>query len=396
LSPAAWIILLGAGLGVAACGADHGGLATPTAGTTAGAGGDVSPAGGAGGTDPGSTVDTTGSDGSTVDGSGSGGSDASGSGGAGGGAVAEDSGFAGRSDDDGGSVLASCVFHTPPWTNDAGTLQSALVDGGDAAAEIDAASSEAGAPTDGGAKSEGGSSRADAGDAGPAPSITVLVSPFLGPYLADSTGRVLYTYGADQPGDCNNIAVSGCEADCLIAWPVFDAGARTLATSLNDALFGTILRKDGLLQTTYYGWPLYYFKTDLVPGMLGGQAKSKTWHAATVIPAGVMIMKGATISRYLGDGAGHTLYVYDQDTKGVAAANPVAACKDTCLADHPPFYRSRLSVVSSLEPTDFSTFSPSSDRVQLAYKGAPLYYSAADARSGDQNGATTGWSVALP
>ena len=197
-------------------------------------------------------------------------------------------------------------------------------------------------------------------------------------------------------GDCQNAPISGCEKDCLVAWPLFDAGPRTLAPSLNDGMFGTILRPDGASQTTYYGWPLYYYRTDVGPGTLTGQAKSRTWHAATVIPMGIMVMKGVDIMRYLADGEGKTLYVNDQDTKGTATTDPVSACTGACLADHPGFFRSRLSVVSSLETTDFSTFLPGHGRAQIAYKGAPLYRSAADARSGDLKGATAGWSVALP
>jgi predicted lipoprotein with Yx(FWY)xxD motif len=107
-------------------------------------------------------------------------------------------------------------------------------------------------------------------------------------------------------------------------------------------------------------------------------------------------MRDAASVRYIADGSGRTLYVYDQDLKGTASSDPTSACTGTCLVDHPAFWRNRISVVSSLEPTDFSTFAPRLGSTQLAYKGAPLYYSAADARSGDANGATTGWSVALP
>src|SRR5438445_607902 len=91
---------------------------------------------------------------------------------------------------------------------------------------------------------QGTAGTSSAGNAGPAPSITVLVSPFLGPYLADSGGRTLFTYGADLAGDCNYLPISGCDKDCLIAWPVFYAGARTLAPGLDDGAFGTIQRPD--------------------------------------------------------------------------------------------------------------------------------------------------------
>ncbi len=108
-------------------------------------------------------------------------------------------------------------------------------------------------------------------------------------------------------------------------------------------------------------------------------------------------MKGTTAAKYLADGGGRTLYVSDQDTKGTPTTDPVSACTGTCLDQHPLFRRNRISVVSSLEVTDFTVFVQGHNRQQLAYKGAPLYYAVTDLRSGDQNGANTpGWSVALP
>jgi predicted lipoprotein with Yx(FWY)xxD motif len=396
------LAITGVGIGAVSCGSDHGGLVESTATS-----GDTST--GTGGRQGASTTSST----ATTGGSGGGGTETGGTGGSGGGATtAEDaSSDTGGTDpgDDGGPNLAACVYHTErPTTEDGGVYLYAL--GDDSAAPddgsvADADTSDAAASNDAGAsadardatpRSDAGKADAGSGDAGPAPSITVIVSPFLGPYLADSAGRSLFTYGADIAGDCNNPPISGCEKDCLIAWPLFYAGPRTLAPGLNDAAFGTIQRADLSYQTTYYGWPLYYFKTDLAPGMLGGQAKSKIWHAATVIPAGIVIMRDAASVRYIADGSGRTLYVYDQDLKGTTSSDPTSACIGTCLVDHPTFWRNRISVVSSLEPTDFSTFAPKPGSTQLAYKGAPLYFSAADARSGDVNGATTGWSVALP
>jgi predicted lipoprotein with Yx(FWY)xxD motif len=338
-------------------------------------------------------------------GTGEGGSSGSGAGGG------DDAGIDAGEPEDGGTTPA-CVFHTDPVVDGSAPLHAVIADegggdGGDAADDVaDASMTDAAqdgaraadaaprndASGDGGGRGEGG------GDAGPAPSITVLTSAFAGPYLADSAGRTLYTYGGDLPGDCNFPPISGCERDCLVAWPLFDAGPRTLATGLDPRAFGTILRGDGAYQTTYYGWPLYYYKTDVAAGQFGGQAKAKTWHAATVIPVGIVIMRDPTTStRYLADGGGRTLYVSADDTKGTSTTNPLSACTGTCLDQHPLFWRSRISVVSSLEITDFSVFVQGLARQQLAYKGAPLYYAAGDARSGDQKGATTpAWSVALP
>jgi len=272
---------------------------------------------------------------------------------------------------DAGTSQAKCVFHDDaPFQP--GTRQD------------DAGSEDA----------PGGGGFRDGGDGGPPPSITVEVSPFIGSYLADSGGRTLYTTGADLAGDCQYPPMSTCEKDCAIAWPPFDAGARTLATGLDDRVFGSILRADGTRQTTYYGWPLYYFKTDTVRGALGGQGKAKTWFAATVIPPGIVIMKAGT-AKYLADGTGRTLYAFDQDAKGTASSDPVSACTGGCLDSYPALLRNRISAVSALEPTDFSVFLRSGGQ-QLAYRGAPLYYAAADRRSGDLTGVMPSWSLVAP
>jgi predicted lipoprotein with Yx(FWY)xxD motif len=234
-----------------------------------------------------------------------------------------------------------------------------------------------------------------AGDGAPAPSITVLNSPFLGPYLADSAGRTLYTFGNDKPGDCSYPPIPDCEADCAIAWPPFDAGKRTLAMGLDPAVFGSVARADGVSQiTTYYGWPLYYYRSDTAGNMINGQGKSKTWHVATTIPHNIMIMRDKTNPRYIADGNGRTLYVFAEDTIGTAGSDPISTCVGTCLAEHPPLLKNRINAVSSLPPDDLSLFvRPDMGRQQVAYKGAPLYLSAADMRSGEQKGVAMGWTV---
>jgi predicted lipoprotein with Yx(FWY)xxD motif len=384
---------------MAACGPEQGSLLPPT-GT--GAGGTALGAGGATGASSSTTVGA----GGDTSAAGQGGT--GGTGGKGGSAIGSDDAGSDADPGDGGVQIPACVFHTDPVVEGGTSSLVANADDGGAGdaggtvadATSDGATPDAVATSDASARSEGGTdggARGDAADSGPAPSVTVLTSAFLGPYLADSAGRTLYTYGGDQPGDCNYAPISGCERDCLVAWPLFDASARTLAAGLDDRAFGRILRADGSTQTTYFGWPLYYYKPDVAPGQLTGQAKAKTWHAATVVPVGIVIMKNATFDKYLADGGGRTLYVFDQDTKGTGSADPVSVCTGSCSDEHPVFMRSRISVVSSLAPTDFSIFVQGQARQQLAYKGAPLYYAAADARSGDQNGATTsGWSVAVP
>ena len=105
---------------------------------------------------------------------------------------------------------------------------------------------------------------------------------------------------------------------------------------------------------------------------------------------------GAT--RYLGDGAGHTLYVSSADQRAVGNVDPVSACSGSCLETFEPFHEKNFSVVTSLLMADFGAFLvPGTDTVQVAYKGQPLYRAATDLKSGDVNGlAVSGFSAALP
>jgi len=235
------------------------------------------------------------------------------------------------------------------------------------------------------------------GAAGAGATVTLQVSPFVGNYLADSTGRTLYTSGNDFPGDCRTPPVSNCVTDCLLSWPIFPAGARVLATGLDDEAFGAIQRGDGNWQMTYHGWPLYNYKTDLLLGQVAGQGKGKTWHIAQQNPPGIVIMKPGTL-RYLADASGHTLYVSAADQAGTADTDPVSNCSETCLTNFEPFFDRRLSVVTSLLIEDFSSFARSGNSgLQIAYQGRPLYRAATDLEPGDMTGtAISGFKVAEP
>lgn len=245
---------------------------------------------------------------------------------------------------------------------------------------------------------EGAGGTGGTGGAGSeAPTITVQLSPFVGSYLADGAGRALYTNGGDLPGDCNTAPQSLCTADCPVSWPPFDGGARVLAAGMSDADFGTIQRADGSHQTTYMGWPLYYYKSDLTVGSVTGQGKGKVWHLAELSLPSVTIMK-AGANKYLADTAGRTLYVSAADQSGTADTDPVSNCAGACLATFEGFHNNHLSVVSSLDPLDFSVFvRHGAGGLQLAYKGMPLYRAATDLKSGDMNGTlVAGFTAAAP
>lgn len=84
--------------------------------------------------------------------------------------------------------------------------------------------------------------------------LTTKTDPALGKYLADPSGRPLYTYDADASGKSN------CSGACLSDWPPYEA---TGVTTGLPADVGTIKRADnGKTQYTYMGMPLYYFTGD--------------------------------------------------------------------------------------------------------------------------------------
>jgi predicted lipoprotein with Yx(FWY)xxD motif len=244
----------------------------------------------------------------------------------------------------------------------------------------------------------GGSGSGGAGGGGPTQTVTLQVSPFVGSYLADATGRSLYFYGGDLPGDCHTPPVSQCITDCLVSWPIFPAGARVLAPGLDDNAFGAILRGDGTWQTTYFGWPLYYYKADLTLGQVAGQGKGKTWHLAQQKPAGVVILSKTGSPKYLADWSGHTLYVSSADQAASGDKDPVSACSGSCLSTFEPFHEENFSVVTSLATADFGAFvPPGTGALQVTYKGMPLYRAATDLKSGDTNGtASAGFTAAMP
>jgi len=84
--------------------------------------------------------------------------------------------------------------------------------------------------------------------------IVTKTSSSLGQYLADPSGKALYTYNGDKSG------VSNCTGSCLATWPAYtDKGS----TSNLPSGVSTIKRTDnGQTQYTYNGMPLYYFVSD--------------------------------------------------------------------------------------------------------------------------------------
>ena len=197
----------------------------------------------------------------------------------------------------------------------------------------------------------------------------------LGKILVDAQGKTLYYFA-------NDVAASGassCYGQCAVAWPIFSAGTVTVSSPLDPADFGSITRTDGSKQTTYYGWPLYYYKGDTKAGDTNGENVLKVWFVIKPDES-VLISHSATLGLFLTDTSGKTLYYFMKDTSGQSA------CTGTCITTWPPFSADTVTAPSVLNVGDFSSVSRADGMKQTAFMGRPLYYYSGDTKPGDTNG----------
>lgn len=252
--------------------------------------------------------------------------------------------------------------------------------------------------------------------------VKLATSATLGAFLTDSVGNTLYFFARDVDG-----ANTCTSAACNPMWPVYYNAALKVPTSLKAADFATKATADGRPQTTYKGWPLYYFApptngvyTREAAGQTNGNGVGGIWHVMSPAYGVVLASKSVedktthvvTTKTFLVDALGRTLYFFAKDR-----ANPNTLptnCTDGCAAVWPPLYLSTPTVPSTLNASDFATITrdPSSTtgpygtatstQLQLTYKGRPLYYYAGDdavrghAEGHDFDNSGGLWFVAAP
>jgi predicted lipoprotein with Yx(FWY)xxD motif len=114
---------------------------------------------------------------------------------------------------------------------------------------------------------------AGAGQASPQAKTTITAAKSrYGTILFDGKGRVLYGFTRDTRG-----GKSQCYGSCAAAWPVYYKPGGTLKAGkgVKQKLLGTVKRKNGRLQITYNGRPLYYYVSDVRPGQITCQNVSE-------------------------------------------------------------------------------------------------------------------------
>ncbi len=208
----------------------------------------------------------------------------------------------------------------------------------------------------------------------PADTIRTAASP-LGTILVDARGMTLYYFANDIPAS----GASTCYGPCAVAWPVFSADTVKVSAPLDAADFGSITRTDGTKQTTWKGWPLYYWQADTKAGDVSGENVQNVWFVLN-LDERVLIAHSPATGMYLTDTVGKTLYYFTADTPGTSA------CTGACLARWPAFSADPVRAPSVLKPADFSAVVRADGVRQTAFMGRPLYYFADDMKPGDLKG----------
>jgi len=89
--------------------------------------------------------------------------------------------------------------------------------------------------------------------------ITLEKTKKFGKILANAKGFTVYAYSKDTPGheQCQNVS------SCTQLWPpVTTKGKPVAAAGVHQSMLGTIKLKNGKLQVTYNGHPLYTYIAD--------------------------------------------------------------------------------------------------------------------------------------
>lgn len=115
--------------------------------------------------------------------------------------------------------------------------------------------------------------------------VKVMSAPELGAVVADAEGMTLYDAHRDNPMiyQFDRVPTPTCYHACAEVWqPLLTASSPQAAGTADPDLLGTIRRRDGGLQVTYDGHPLYAYAEDEQPGEANGDnthSLGSEWHA---------------------------------------------------------------------------------------------------------------------
>ena len=88
-----------------------------------------------------------------------------------------------------------------------------------------------------------------------------------GGVLTAKNGMTLYVFDKDKSNQSN------CNDKCAVNWPPYVGTAETRPDN-----WQLVERTDGIIQWTYDGKPVYFFKGDTAAGDTNGDGKDGVWH----------------------------------------------------------------------------------------------------------------------
>lgn len=221
--------------------------------------------------------------------------------------------------------------------------------------------------------------------------------PEFGKIFTDQDRNTLYYFANDVDGSNN------CTGGCANNWPVFFADASNVNIDDPDFdidLFG-VIDTDGGMQSTYNGWPLYYFVNDKAVGDINGDGENNVWYVAKpdydlmvdygqltgnngtnyIINEAGEYVEGCGNTRYFVDFDGNTLYAFVNDAFN---QSNFGGSEDVW-----PRLRAVINLVPSImDVNDFDVFTDD----QVSFRGNSLYYFGSD----EARGYTRGVSVPKP
>ncbi|HUC06682.1 MAG TPA: hypothetical protein VMR96_01215 [Solirubrobacterales bacterium] len=126
-------------------------------------------------------------------------------------------------------------------------------------------SSSGGYGSGGGSNSTATTASSEPTSGGTAAIVSATTVPKLGKVIVDAKGFTLYDFHKDKGGE------SACYGACAQVWPpLLSEGKPRVGEGAMASKLGTTKRKDGTLQVTYAGWPLYTYEADKKPGDANG------------------------------------------------------------------------------------------------------------------------------
>ncbi len=240
----------------------------------------------------------------------------------------------------------------------------------------------------------------------PSYDIQITENDTYGSILTDGAGNTLYFFTPDADGS------SACVDGCLNNWPIFYDESLYLSDGLDEDDFDYIDRGDGVMQTTYKGWPLYYFVNDNAAGDVNGDGVINKWFVAKPDYT-IMLMDnqlvgndginytgdytaGDEIIQYLVDEYGNTLYTWVNDRFN---RNRFTAADFSNNGAWPIYDEDDIIIPSTLNADDFAVIDVHGQE-QLTYRGYPLYFFGQDNMRGETKGVSVPspgiWPVAVP